>query len=76
LGGGRDLHPLLEVGRARGQTPHAALAGQDLGLDQGPDTFLEEERVPIGPRDQQSLERLEGPIVPEQGVEQLLCALR
>ena len=53
----------------------APLAGQHLGLHEGPHALLEEERVSLGPLDQQPLERLEGPVLPEQGVEQLLGAL-
>ena len=37
----------------------AALADQHAGLDQRADALLEEERVALGPLDQQALERLE-----------------
>src|SRR4030095_13171920 len=76
LGGGRNPDPLLEVGGPRGQAARSTLASQDRRLDQVPDAFLEGEGGPVGPRDQQALERLEGPIAPEQRVQQLLVAFR
>ena len=76
LGGRRDLQAVPEIVGRRQQPVGAALAGQDLRLDQRPDALLEEEGVPLGPLDQQSLERLEGRIGPEQDVQQLLGALR
>ena len=44
-----------------GQTIGAALPGERPGLDQRPDALLEEERVALGPLDQQSLERAPAP---------------
>ena len=54
----------------------AALAGQHAGLHQRPDALLEEERVALGPLDQQALERLRAPASsPSSACEQLLGAL-
>ena len=49
----------------------AALARQGPGLDQRPHALLQEERVALGPRDQQALERLEAGVGPEQRAEEL-----
>ena len=46
------------------------------GLDEGPDALLQEERVALGPRDQQALERIEAGVGPEQRAEELLGGLR
>jgi hypothetical protein len=63
---GRYLHG---PGHAR-QAIGPRLADQDLALDQSPDTLLQEERVPFRALDQHALERLQGTIVSEQGLEE------
>ena len=51
------------------------LAGQRFGLHERPDAFLQKEGVPLRPRDQGLLERLEARGAAEQGVQQLARAL-
>ena len=57
-----------------GQAVGAALADQRAGLDQRADALLQEERVALGPLDQQRLQRLDGRIVAEQRGQQLVGA--
>ena len=52
------------------------LPRQRLRLHQRSDALLEEEGVPVGPLDQQSLEGLKSGVIPEQGSQQLFGALR
>jgi hypothetical protein len=44
------------------------LAHQHVGLDQGPDALLQEERIPFSPLDQHTPERREVGIVPEEAL--------
>ena len=46
----------------------AALAAQGPGLDEDPHALFQEERVPLRPRDQHPLERLEGPSTPSRAL--------
>ena len=62
------------MGRPR-QLIGAPLAHQDLCLDQRPDALLEEEWVPLGPLDQQSLERPKARVRPRARPRELLGAL-
>ena len=50
------------------------IPNEHLGLHQGLDALLEEERVALGPLDQHLLERLECRVVAQQGGQQLLGA--
>ena len=52
------------------------LAEEGLRLDQGPHAFFEKEAVPSGLRRQETLERAQGGVGTEQGIEQLRGALR
>ena len=52
-----------------------ALPDEHLGLHEGPHALLQEEGVALGPLDQHPLERLEGPVLAQQGGEQGLGAL-
>ena len=72
LHGRRDLDRLGILD----QTVGASLAGEGPGLHQGPDAFLEEERIALGALDEQALERGELGTVAHQSLEQLLRALR
>ena len=71
LHGRRDLdrrHRLDQPVRSR-------VAGQDLGFHQAPHALLQEQGIPLGALDQETPERLELRLGPEEGPEQLLGAL-
>ena len=76
--GQQRLHGRRDLDRPRilDQTVGASLAGEGPGLHQGPDAFLEEERVALGALDQQALERGELGTAADQSLEQFLGALR
>ena len=57
------------------QPIRAPFPDQHLGLHEGLDTLLQEEGVSLSPLDQHPLERLEGAVLPQQGVEQFFSAL-
>src|SRR5262245_59494137 len=59
-----------------GYTVGASLVEQDMSLDQGPHALLDKQRVPPCPSREESLERLDRRVAAQQGVEQLLRALR
>jgi len=65
LCGRRDLPRVSRLCQPMG----AALADQDLRLRLGPDALLQKEGIALGPFDQPLLQRLEGRVLPEQGVE-------
>src|SRR2546425_8234987 len=54
----------------------AAFADQDPGLDERPHALLQEERIALGPRNQEPREGLELNVGPEQRLEQLAGARR
>ena len=52
----------------------APLTCQDPGLDEVTDALFEEERVPLGARDQEGRERLEAGVIPQEGLKQFFGA--
>ncbi len=84
--GGQTVDPGSEEGLHGGrhldgverpqQAVAPAVARQHSRLDQRPDTFLQKERRPLGPLDEEALQRLDGGVVAEQGVQQLARAGR
>jgi hypothetical protein len=52
-----------------------AIAGQGCDLPQAPHAFLEEEGIRFGPPHQERLERGEGRVRTEEGIEQLVGGL-
>src|SRR5207245_8411738 len=58
-----------------GQPVGAALAGQGRRLHQGTHALLEKEGIRVRPLDQKTLERTEGRLRAEEGIEQLISAL-
>ena len=77
--GGQDrLHRRghLDAGQGCHQAVGAALADQHVGLDQRADALLQEEGVPFRPLDQERQERTQGGVVPQEGVQEGVRALR
>jgi hypothetical protein len=54
----------------------ATLADEHPGLDECPHVFFEEERIALGPLDEEPLERLQTSVAPEKGFEEFLCTRR
>src|SRR5262249_57054692 len=76
LHAGRDLQCPVERAARRPLAIGTALSDKKLCLDECPNAFLKEERVPIGAVNQELLERTKSAIASNENVEELVSALR